>query len=208
MTVSDTTPTAVNETLVAGFPSYVRWNDEAKCHEINMRIDPRVDNEQWARIPQMVRDTLCEGKPLPLGNYVYRWARAEQYLLEADTRRIKELNDAYHAIEIIGTRLIQEAEKRGWCEDFDRIIDEVNEEMPGSFMLPTREKNFEVEVEVTATVTFTHTISVTARNEEEAESIADSDIDSFVDLDDAATDHVRYNSFDQTDWAVTRVYEV
>lgn len=48
------------------------------------------------------------------------------------------------AMAIIGERLIQEAEERGWCSEFDDIIEEVNTELGNAtgnsrFQLPTRE---------------------------------------------------------------------
>lgn len=48
------------------------------------------------------------------------------------------------AMAIIGERLIQEAEDRGWCSEFDDIIEEVNESLASAtgssrFQLPTRE---------------------------------------------------------------------
>lgn len=48
------------------------------------------------------------------------------------------------AMAIIGERLIQEAENRGWCDTFDQIVEEVNKELgdaTGSsrFQLPVRE---------------------------------------------------------------------
>ena len=48
------------------------------------------------------------------------------------------------AMAIIGGRLLEEAENRGWCDEFDRIIEEVNTELGNAtgssrFQLPVRE---------------------------------------------------------------------
>lgn len=208
MTVSDTTPTAANETLVPAMPSYVRWNEVEKHYEISTRLDPRTSNEQWTRTTPTVRDILCEtDHPLPLGNYIFRWARAEQRLLEITERNNKFVDAAHRALQIVGQRLLDEAEQRGWCAEFDEIIDDVNSELPAGFELPTRVRNFVVEVTVTGTHTTTTTVTVEAKSEDEAQSMVDDDPDSYFDADEVLTDSVRYDAWDHTEAEVTDTRE-
>lgn len=193
------------DTPVMGFPRYFRYNEETKLYEINAQIDPRVNAEDWQTVPGTIRDLFCEPREsVPLGNIIYRLARSEWRSLERQDKHMEEINKAHRAIEIIGERLIQEAERRGWCDEFDSIIDDVNAELPGSFALPTREREYEVEIEVEATVTFTHTVTVTARNEDEARDNVEYDLNAYFDPDDAASDHVSYNGF--TDVSTDIVY--
>ena len=67
-------------------------------------------------------------------------------------------------VERIGERLLAEANDRGWCAEFDTIVDEINGDL--YVELPVRERDFEVRVDVTLT------ISVSARNAEAAEEKA------------------------------------
>lgn len=93
---------------------------------------------------------------------------------KADLRhdRIQELetvvSQAHRAVEIIGERLISESNDRGWCSEFDRIIEEVNQDLPGPFALPTRYKEYEVTWTETYTVTVDRSVTYTAASEEEA----------------------------------------
>lgn len=66
-------------------------------------------------------------------------------------------------IEHIGETLIEEANRRDWCKDYDDIVDEMNRSL--NTPLPTRNKDYQV----TVSVTYDITVNVTARSESEAE---------------------------------------
>lgn len=77
------------------------------------------------------------------------------------------------AMTIIGERLIQEAEERGWCSEFDDIIEQVNTELGNAtgnsrFQLPTREIEKTVRLRRRRVVTeeVTVTVSVNAADDE------------------------------------------
>jgi hypothetical protein len=53
-------------------------------------------------------------------------------------------------IAAIGQRLLDEADDRGWCDEYDTVVDELNKLL--TVPLPTRERDFEVEIEVRVTV--------------------------------------------------------
>lgn len=65
--------------------------------------------------------------------------------------------------DTVRTRMIEEAESRDWCEEFDRILEE--------FGLDPRTREFYVEVTITATQTIS--IPVTARDEDDAKEGVD-----------------------------------
>lgn len=69
-------------------------------------------------------------------------------------------------IATIGERLIEEADRRGWCSEFDEIVDELN----GSLFvdLPRRVRDFSVDVRVEVSLG----VTVTATTEDEAREIA------------------------------------
>lgn len=79
------------------------------------------------------------------------------------------------AMIIIGDRLIQEAENRGWCSEFDQIIEEVNKELVDAtgnsrFQLPVREVERTVRLMrrriVTESIELTLTVPASADDDE------------------------------------------
>lgn len=79
-------------------------------------------------------------------------------------------------IKLIGERLIKEANDRGFCSEFDDVIDDLNSKL--RVELPTRRKEYVV----TQVVKVTRSITVYANNEEEALDDLSS-IDNVRDLD-------------------------
>jgi hypothetical protein len=77
-------------------------------------------------------------------------------------------NNFDRTMEIISNRLNNEAENRGWCDEFDRIIDDVNGDLPGPYYLEDRDKEFEVEWKETYTVTVRRSAIVKAKDAESA----------------------------------------
>jgi uncharacterized protein YdiU (UPF0061 family) len=71
-----------------------------------------------------------------------------------------------HATDIltIGQKLIEEANDRDWCEEYDTIVEELNGDL--HITLPVREREFTVEVSVVLTIT------VSAQDADSAESSA------------------------------------
>ena len=194
-----TTAPAANETLIGDLSSYFRWNEERKQYQINLKIDPRVEHEDWADVPSTVRDIFCDPTPsttLNLGNLVYRLANAEMRNGRQMARVDELLRQAHEITRIVGQRLLDEAERRNWCAEFDDIINEVNDELPGGFQLPTRKRMFRVEVEVTGTHTTTYTVEVEASSSDEAYELVDESPSDYFDPDEVMTDAVRYDSWD------------
>lgn len=76
------------------------------------------------------------------------------------------------AISIIGGRLIEEANNRGWCSDYDRIIENVNSEVASGWELPKRNSEFTVTWTETFTVTVKRSGTYTASDEDAAMEIA------------------------------------
>lgn len=164
---------ATNETTLGNFDSYFRWNEETRQYEMNVRISPTLDNDSWVVCPSPLRDAIVNPDRRPaVGTLIYDLnnanLRANREKASADEFR----QQTWKCLEIIGERLIQEAENRGWCEEFDRIIDEVNDELPGAFALPMRQHEYEVTWTQTVTVNVDMSATFTARSEEEAEEMA------------------------------------
>ena len=202
------TTAAVNETQIGDFSSYFRWNEESREYEMNLRINPQTDNDSWIVVPSGVRDIIVDpNRPPSVGKLIYLLADAFMSRNRAYKEKEKVVSETYQILEIIGNRLIEEADVRGWCSQFDEIIDEVNDKLPSGWALPNREKEYEVEVQVQGWASTTYTVTVTARSAEDAQSLVDDDPDAFFDADDVLTEHVRYNTFDTLETEVRDVTE-
>ncbi len=72
-------------------------------------------------------------------------------------------------ITLIGEKLIQEANERQWCREYDRFVEELNDDLERA--LPLRERDFEITVAVELRV------DVTATNEDHARELAQEIVD-------------------------------
>ena len=77
-------------------------------------------------------------------------------------------------IKMIGEALIEEADNRGWCDDYDKFVNSLNSRLSVSL----EERNHDYEVTATFIVTVSTTIN--ARDEDDANDQAgDMDLSSF-----------------------------
>lgn len=74
---------------------------------------------------------------------------------------------------IVSNALLEEAEERDWCSDYNEFVEKVNEHLT-IMQLETLEKEYEVEVELTRTQSVTTYVTVTAANATLAEQIVES----------------------------------
>ena len=74
-------------------------------------------------------------------------------------------------IDTIGSMLMEEAENRGWCSEYDDFVDNVNASLSVA-CLPAREKEYEVTWVETYTVTVPRSATYTAKSADEAEDMA------------------------------------
>ena len=122
--------------------------------------------------------------------------------LEADTSRMRSrINSYYEDIDTIGRLLMEEAERRGWCADYDDFVEAVNGALNVA-ELPVRQQDYEIVVRGTATVSWSRNVTVTARNEEDAVSMVEDDPSAYMDIDEEATEAANYG------WDANEVEEV
>jgi len=69
-------------------------------------------------------------------------------------------------IKTIGERLIDEADQRGWCDEYDKMVDDLNTKL--HLDLPLRNREYEVSVSFTVHMN----VTVTAHTPEDAQSMA------------------------------------
>jgi hypothetical protein len=117
---------------------------------------------------------------------------------EAQVAQYNLLDTEYrNAIDTISTRMNEEANNRGWCSEFNRIIGEVNADL-GRYELQGGERDYTVDWNETYTVTVRRSATFTARDADHAIELAgDYETASSYDLRDAV-DNGNY-SFDEAD---------
>lgn len=101
--------------------------------------------------------------------------RLRAALIREQENRNGDRQAAIDAIQIIGQRLIDESNNRGWCDEFDRIISDVNEDLPSWLELPVRQQEYIVSWVDYVTVTVSRSTSVMASSESAAIALAQED---------------------------------
>ena len=166
------TPIA-NDALVPDFTVYTRTT-ETGVRQINNKVNPQITDEEWVDIPNRVYVALTStDQNLTVGKLAALYASEANHTDSWVKRYDQARDEARRAIEMIGERLIDESNNRGWCSEFDDLIDQANSNLPGWLQLPERTREFEVTWTESYTVTVQRSICVEAKSEEHAQSIAD-----------------------------------
>ena len=161
-----------NDTLVPDFTVYTR-KTETGATQLNNRVNPQITDEEWVDIPNRVYVALTSTDPnLTVGKLVAHYA-SEAKNMDAWIKKYDQARDeARRAMDMIGERLIQESNDRGWCSEFDDLIDQANSNLPGWLQLPERTREFDVSWTETYTLTVHRSICVEAKSADHAISIA------------------------------------
>ena len=117
--------------------------------------------------------------------------RVTEITHERDNQRRQAIN----AFKVVSDRLIVEAENRGWCDIFDTIVTDVNDDNPSWLQLEVRERDFELSTRVTIVMTLNTTER--AQTLEQAIDMAnDNDFNSMI------IDQARYGDYEieEMDW--------
>jgi capsid protein len=85
--------------------------------------------------------------------------------------RQQRLDSHIQDIKLISDALMEQAEDRDWCDQYDNFIEELNTRL--SIELEERTKEYEVEIEVTQTRTQRVTVTIKARDEDQARELID-----------------------------------
>lgn len=101
-------------------------------------------------------------------------------------------------IQTISDALLNEAENRGWCSEYNDFCEEVNSKLTGGTYLTPSEQEWEVEVEIEATVRTTRTLYVMASSLENAQETVSEDPDVFL-TGDEALDEVKSSGWDNVE---------
>jgi hypothetical protein len=76
--------------------------------------------------------------------------RRQIEMMEAEMTRLR--NNSIEYIQHIGDCLIEEAENRGWCQEYDEFVDGVNTKLPAEYQLPVRKMDTVVELTYSVTI--------------------------------------------------------
>lgn len=116
---------------------------------------------------------------------------------DSEIRR-KRSQNLYDDIAIIAERLRDEAENRGWCQEYNDLCEDLNSIMSDSHMLPLTQE-YEVDIEIEATVKTVRTVTVMASSFEEAQELVLDDPDSYIDTSEEALEAASDGGFDSLD---------
>lgn len=104
-------------------------------------------------------------------------------------------NKVAQDMRVLSDKLIEEANRRNWCDEYDEIVDALN----GLFLvlsIDQRTREYEVEVVLSGTITACTTVIVTAGSREDAEQLVREDIDAYVDVSDVLTNELMNGGLD------------
>ena len=112
----------------------------------------------------------------------------------------KERLDRMHTqFDYLCDVITETAEEAGYCNEYDKVVDEVNSRMAGkgySMGLKRREREYEVEVSFSATIHINTTVMVTAASEDEACQYVEENPSDFMDIGHLLTNDIMYNEPD------------
>jgi hypothetical protein len=177
-----------------------------------MYVPDKPDNNRRNRMETTVIDQPTQSttdQPTPVGSL-----HDAQILINDLTQEIADLrerhtrlqaardrlaDDVAHDSNYITERLTSEAERRGWCEQYDEIIESLNSNLRVVRIEP-RTQEFDIEVTVTATVSTTTTVTVTAtRLDDAVEMIQNGSADIEDQAARALEDHIANSGWDDID---------
>lgn len=155
------------------------------------------DNPWWVEVNGDVYLHLKEVRSLDhLFQYAIKLAGSDKRTYNATVRASA---NARRAIETISRLLLQEAENRGWCAEYDEFVDSVNSAIADTgFELEERTQEFEVEYEVEFDgYSFgSGSVMVTAKTQGDAEEMVSENPEDFdIDFEEIALDYIRSNSY-------------
>lgn len=190
-----------NETQYGVLTSYFRWSQEERTYQMNLKIDPKVEQEAWINVETHVYDTFNNpNKRTTIGEMARIFALQANDITRQRKATVDAKDHAQESIQTIGEALIEKAESMDWCGEFDEWVDIVNRRLAFGYELPTRIQEHEVEVEISGTVSVTKTFTVEARSQEHAEQLVADEPDSFFDpeeiLQESSNFYVSDTSFE------------
>lgn len=127
--------------------------------------------------------------------------RLAEESLQAMTDKYNQLRATVNTdCGFLSDELIDQANSRGWCEVYDDIVNKVNDRMQ-VVQIRVREQEWEIPVTISGSFSFERGLVVTATTREQAVENVNDDIHSYLDVDAAVSEYVRF-SLDTSDFDI------
>lgn len=139
-----------------------RMTDDNSRRRISELADLEFHAPDSPDLYGMVRDLINPPDPRDEEITTLR-AKVEELTSRIDENFSRHRRD----IDLIGERFSQEAVERDWCEEAERIINGLNENLHIELMLPCREKEHRVRVNGYLRVPFSYTVELTTAETDE-----------------------------------------
>jgi hypothetical protein len=153
----ETTVTSVGEDRAYGTFTYKSFGLEV--------MEARLFFREWEPV---VEDAAVENTAVARDPKDDEIEALKKALDDANRRFTDRDNSFARSIEIIGSVLIKESNEREWCEEFDRLIGETNEALPGPYLLEVREREYVVSWVEDVIVSVPRSMTLTAFDEDDA----------------------------------------
>lgn len=112
--------------------------------------------------------------------------------LDSTRATLEDLRRAIAAdADILSQELIGQAERRGWCEQYDEIITEINGKL-SVISIAERQAPQEIEVTISGSFSFSRYVTVTAANEKQARDRFIECPGDYIDVHDVIAEEVRF----------------
>lgn len=125
------------------------------------------------------------------GEAQHKYAASNSALLEQDLIDVKAKRD--DAMRIISERIYAEADKRGWCEDVNTFMADLDDSLPHGFNLDLRKQKFTIHAAITGSSTVYVDVEVEATSRGEAEDLFRCDPDDYCDPAELLNDNYRHD---------------
>lgn len=179
-----------NNTVVnnAFFNQFFRINEGARL-EINWQINNYNNNEDWRECCDELTQfffnpTASENPELSLGALFLRYnsqsllAKQTIEAAESAQNRIANLTQANREMENtiqdvlrkISDHFFNAAERHGWCQVANDLIDDLNNDLPSGYQIPLKPRKFTYELTATISFPVTHTGEIDSVSSDEAEN--------------------------------------
>lgn len=163
------------------------YSEECRRQVVTVKeIEPRQDHNGRIRIWADFLMDPSDPDSYVHSWYFYDWKPAEgesdepevvrtlrdtlansQEALENARQTIRDIRNKFsNSMEIISRQINEEADSRGWCDEFERIVDDVNSDLPGPFYLEKRNKTFRVTWTEEYRVTVHRSADIEAKSDE------------------------------------------
>lgn len=137
-------------------------------------------------------EVVADQDKAPHEQQLEAWLARYEYQEKQVKKFEKEFDDLCDAA-------IQVAQDRGFCGDYDSVVDDINDDMSrrgNSLRLRKREREYHVSVDIRATIWASTTVTVTATSEDEAHEIVESELGELTDVFEVLQEEISMNGCD------------